>query len=54
MVLIFSDAGFNLGFALAQVNSLTPGTYVVMNGQVLLVKMPLKLLVRVVLPRFYF
>ena len=32
----FSDAGFNLGFALAQVNSLTPGTYVVMNGKVLL------------------
>jgi L-asparaginase len=29
-----SDAGFNLGFALGQFDSLTPGVYVAMNGQI--------------------
>lgn len=29
-----SDAGFNLGFAFGQFNSLTPGVYVAMNGEI--------------------
>lgn len=31
---IFSDAGFNLGYAVAQTAILKPGVYVCMNGQV--------------------
>ena len=32
---IRSDGGFNIGFAMAQLQHLKPGVYVVMNGQVL-------------------
>ena len=39
-----SDAGFNLGYAFGKFNSLEPGIYVAMNGQILMPEEVIKLL----------